>query len=239
MKRLGKRTMCIATDSKEWNLTSKEYLPGGLINIIQQRYGSIIDEKKVEKGRLGNWIAIPIMCNGKRLELINLYRIPMKSDSDGIYSSLAQYQLKDAKAKTAKDYRKEIFKEIKNYIRNNESINDIIIAGDYNQNINGKEVQKFHEDIGVKEIHVKINNIRMENLDKTYKNGSTPIDSIAATNGVMDFVEGCELLGYNEIVETDHRAYMIDVNINEYFDEEFNEWDKINYVILNPARRSH
>ena len=32
---------------------------------------------------------------------------------------------------------------------------------------------------------------------------------------------------------------MIDVNLDEYFSEEFNEWDKINKVILNPARRSH
>jgi len=239
MRKLGKGTICVTSDSKQWNMTSNDYLPGGMANVITQRYGSRIDETMITKGRLGNWIAIPMCSKGKRLEIISLYRIPTASESDGIFSSLAQYQFIDAKAKKSKEYRKEIFDEIKKHIRSNNEISDIIIAGDYNQCIYDREVQKFHEEIGVKEVHVIANNIEIERLDRTYKNGSKPIDSIAATCGIMDFVEGCKLLSYNEIVETDHRAYMVDVNIEEYFDENMNEWDNINHVILNPARRSH
>ena len=239
MKNLGKETICLTADSKQWNMTPNEYLPGGMINIINQRYGAIIETTKMQKGRLGNWIAIPVICKRKRLEIISLYRIPTASESEGIYSSLAQYQFIDAKAKKSKEYRTEIFKEIITHIRSNQEINDIIIAGDYNQNINDKEVQQFHEEIGVKEIHAVVNNINMNRLDRTYKNGSKSIDSIAATCGIMEFVEGCKLLSYNEVIETDHRAYVVDVNIEDYFNEDFNEWDKINHVILNPARRSH
>ena len=84
-----------------------------------------------------------------------------------------------------------------------------------------------------------MNNISIENLDKICKKGSKPIDSIVVKSGVMDYVEGCELLSYNKIVEIDYRAHMIDVNIDKYFNEEFNKWNKINYMILNPARRSY
>ena len=55
----------------------------------------------------------------------------------------------------------------------------------------------------------------------------------------MDFIDGCKLLGYNDIIETDHRGYIIEIAIEDYFNEELSEWDKINKVILNPAQRSH
>ena len=100
-------------------------------------------------------------------------------------------------------------------------------------------MQKFHDEIGVKETHVHVNKLRLEQLDKTYKNGSKPIDSIAATSGIMEHVEGCEVMNHDDIVETDHRACMIDINVEDYFKEEFNVWDDINHVMLNPAKRSH
>ena len=66
-----------------------EYLLEGLINIIDQRYVSIIELNKVEIGRLGNWIAILVIYNGKQLKIIKLYRIPISLESEGVYSSLA------------------------------------------------------------------------------------------------------------------------------------------------------
>ena len=43
-----------------------------------------------------------------------------------------------------------------------EEIDDIIVAGDYNQNVVDKEVQNFHDEIGVKEIHTHVNKLRLE-----------------------------------------------------------------------------
>ena len=111
--------------------------------------------------------------------------------------------------------------EIKQYIQSNLDITDIIIAGDYNQDIREKVIRRFYVDIGVCDIHGKINNIPLEQLDKTYKQGSKPIDYIAATAGVLDYIEECQLLDYNDIIETDHRGYMIDIALDEYFEIEF------------------
>lgn len=74
---------------------------------------------------------------------------------------------------------------------------------------------------------------------KTYIHGSSPIDAVYASNGIMDYVDGCKILPNNEIIEADHRSYLIDIALDEYFEDEFGEWDEVNKVILNPSRRSH
>ena len=79
----------------------------------------------------------------------------------------------------------------------------------------------------------------MKDLDKTYKHGSSLIDSITAISGIIEYVEEYQLINYNDIVELDHRAYIIDIAIDKYFDKEFSSWGNINRVIMNPARRNH
>ena len=70
----------------------------------------------------------------------------------------------------------------------NYNINDIIIAGDYNQDIYSKEILKFHKDIGVKDMHAYLNNFNSTQLDNTYKYESKPIDSITVTNRILDYI---------------------------------------------------
>ena len=76
----------------------------------------------------------------------------------------------------------------------------------------------------------------MQQLDKTCKNGSKLIDLIIATSGIIEYIKGYKVINYNNIKETDHRTYMIDINTKEYFKEEFSVWDNINHVVLNPAK---
>jgi len=66
-----------------------------------------------------------------------------------------------------------------------------------------------------------------------------PINSIAATHGILEFIEECKLLPYNEVIFSDHRAYVVNINLEEYFNEQLSQWDKINKVILNPSQCSH
>jgi predicted membrane-bound spermidine synthase len=65
------------------------------------------------------------------------------------------------------------------------------------------------------------------------------INSIAVTPELIEFVENYKLLETNDIVITDHRACVIEVNLSEYFSEIFSKWDQINKIILDPSRRSH
>ena len=59
----------------------------------------------------------------------------------------------------------------------------------------------------------------MSKMDKMEIQGSKPIDTIAASHRILEYVEGCFLLEYNEIVFTNHRSYVIDMNLEEYFNE--------------------
>jgi len=240
MRLIDKGVLIQTADSKQWKMTKKNYLPGGLLHIINSKYTPIINQKKVTVGRLGNWMAVEMKHNAKRLEIIHLYRIPIANGkAGGICSSLTQYHLSDGKVKSSNDYRKEIFNEIKHHINQNKDINDIIIAGDYNQDIKSRDITKFFEEIGVRDIHTTMNVLNNDKIDSTYKHGSKQIDSIAATNGIMNYIEGCRLMNYNEIVESDHRVFIVDMDIEEYFKDEFSGWDNINRVMINPARKSH
>ena len=175
--------------------------------------------------------------NNKQLAIINLCRLPCSS-SKGPRCCVTQYNLKDEQVKNTNMYRKEMFQQIKHYITNN-NIDDIIIGGDFNQNISANEIKKFYDDIGVKDMHSTTNFIDMNELDNTNINGSQPIDSIAASFGIMQHIEGCQLLGNNDILYSDHRAYIIDANFEEYFNDNFSSWDTSQHVIINPSRKSH
>ena len=100
-------------------------------------------------------------------------------------------------------------------------------------------MQEFYNEIGVQDVHSMHNRIPLKELDSTNINGSKPIDSIALSSGVIDFIEGAKLLGNKNVIITDHRAYMIDFNMEEYFQDQFSSFVGVNRALLNPSRKSH
>ena len=142
MKKMDRGVQLLTADSKQWEVTKNNYLPGGLLNVIGSKCASVINAKKITIGRMGNWIAFSMEHVGKRLEIINLCRMPVSSSSsNGVHSSLVQHNLIDGEGKSANDHRKEMFREIKQHVNNNKETNDIIIAGDYDQNAFDNEVK--------------------------------------------------------------------------------------------------
>ena len=76
-------------------------------------------------------------------------------------------------------------------------------------------------------------------MDLTQKRGFNSINSIAVSLNLMKYVEGCKLLEINEVIATDYRSYIIDINFEEYFQENLTNWDNINKTMLNSSRKSH
>ena len=97
----------------------------------------------------------------------------------------------------------------------------------------------FFAEIGIKDIHKIFNCIDSKSLDHIYRDGSKCIDSIIATSNILRYIEGSTLLEIDEIIDIDHRAYLIDINLSQYFEEEFSNWDKINKCIIDSNRRSY
>ena len=56
-------------------------------------------------------------------------------------------------------------------------------------------------------------------MDNTHKEGSSAIDTIAASLNIMECIEGCRLIDTSDIVLSDHYSYLIDFNIERYFGE--------------------
>ena len=119
------------------------------------------------------------------------------------------------------------------------NISDVLIMGDYNQDVIIREIKDFFQELKVQDIYQSYNLIADKELDCTYIGGSSYIDSIAGTQNILDFVEGSKLLEANEITISDHRKFVIDINIESYFGESFSGWDQIYKRVINLARRSH
>ena len=79
IKRIDKSAILIENDSGQYHVANRDYLPGGVTNTLFQKCVSVHQRKKIVKGRLGNWSAIALEHNSKRLEIINLCRIPSSS----------------------------------------------------------------------------------------------------------------------------------------------------------------
>ena len=72
-------------------------------------------------------------------------------------------------------------------------------------------------------MHYKINEVLIRNLDNTNRNRLLAVDTIAMSYGIIDYINGCTLLEYNETMLSDHQAYLIDINFKDYFDEQLSQ----------------
>ena len=101
-------------------------------------------------------------------------------------------------------YRKEILKDIIDYVKSMKEPVDVIIGGDYNQDIALTEVQQFFTELQLKDLHQTFNGIEVKYMDHTHSRGTKCIDSIAATPNIRKHIEGSKLFETNEIINTDH-----------------------------------
>ena len=53
------------------------------------------------------------------------------------------------------------------------------------------------------------------------------IDSIEATTNTRKYLEDIRLFEINDIMSTDHRSCVVDMNLQEFFQEDFSAWNKI------------
>ena len=56
---------------------------------------------------------------------------------------------------------------------------------------------------------------------------------------LLQFVTGCELIDFGEIIETDHRDFAVDFDLKTYFKIEIESLDNIDYSKLDSSRLSY
>ena len=80
---------------------------------------------------------------------------------------------------------------------------------------------------------------REKSKDKTFEFGPKCIDVVLVSEEVLEIIEGIALIEWNEIVDSDYRGYLLDLDLEEYFNDELNQVNEREKSLLNPNRRSH
>ena len=62
-----------------------------------------------------------------------------------------------------------------------------------------------------------MNRLKKGERDLIYIHGSKCIDTITTSSRVLEFVGGCRMINYCEIINIDHRGYMVDLDFKRYF----------------------
>jgi len=65
------------------------------------------------------------------------------------------------------------------------------------------------------------------------------IDAILATKGVIQSIQGSILVDFKEIIDIDHRGFIFDLDVNEYFSVGASIYDLNDNVTLDPSRWTH
>ena len=63
----------LPTDSNQWSVAKNTYLAGGLLSIFFSRTLSLVKEKEIKRGKLGNWIVILMEKELKRIVIVNMH----------------------------------------------------------------------------------------------------------------------------------------------------------------------
>jgi len=92
---------------------------------------------------------------------------------------------------------------------------------------------------GLIEVHGWVNEIDGNERDKTYEKGTKQIDAVLATEGLLNIIRGSKLVDYKEIINSDHRGFIVNIDINDYFSIAPSDYDYVDNVILDPTKRSH
>ena len=65
------------------------------------------------------------------------------------------------------------------------------------------------------------------------------IDAMFASPSVMQHVRGSKLIDFDEIIPTDQRGFLFDIDFEEYFNIKLSTYDKSETRKLNPNNRRH
>ena len=111
-----------------------------------------------------------------------------------------------------------------------------MLAGDFNKNIESNAIESFMIMDRLTNLFGYIHEGDAEDRERTHKRGNTYVDSISVTDGLLPYIVGCEMTNFNEIVVSDHRRFMIDIDLNTYLCVGTSDFNKISIVILNLRR---
>jgi len=96
-------------------------------------------------------------------------------------------------------------------------VEGILVAGDFNQDIDHQRIQQFMTENGLYEVYQEVNDFEDCSRDKTYKKGSNQIDVVFTNESLLRYVRGSRLVDFNKVVISDHIGFLLDIDYEKYF----------------------
>ena len=92
---------------------------------------------------------------------------------------------------------------------------------------------------GLFDIYSYINNFEVKEEDNTHIKGTKQIDAVMTTTNLLEVVQGSRMVDSKEITDSDHRGFIVDINVKEYFFIEHSKCEYANNATLDSTKRSH
>ena len=123
--------------------------------------------------------------------------------------------------KREKEIREEMLQEMKKTMKAlNET--DLIVFGCFNEDVSAKNMHDFVIETVSCEVFSELNHVELSNRDGTFEHGSKCINHVLGSEGFLNVVANIKLIEHNEIMDSDHRRCLVDLNLEARFEEEFN-----------------
>lgn len=137
---LGELILFSKHSNDELNMKTLPF-PGGVLSMT---WGQMIYLSEINSYKMNDRGRHSIFLNGKRIRVmvVSCWRIPNGS-KDSLLKYKNQCNKKIEKIKIVKYYREELLNNIKKEIKSSKNISNMIIAGDFNENVAGKRMKKF------------------------------------------------------------------------------------------------
>ena len=192
------------------------------------------------KNKFRRWTSTRIEVGKRKMQIFNVHRIP-ESTQSRILKSRAQYDRVGSEVKLSREYRTEMLRDLTNEMNalKNKGTQGINITGDMNQDIASNQMQHFIRENGLCVLHQEMNDTDESERDRTFKNRQNQTDVMLGTKSILQATRGSKLIDFDEIIITDQRGFIFDIDINEYFKITASKCDKSEIRKLNPTNRKH
>jgi hypothetical protein len=184
---------------------------GGTMNIVQGNTCARIIDTTVDTRRLGRWVSTLFRGQrGLKLRVVTVYR-PVLS-----IGSLSAYQqqkavLLDSDIDTCP--RDQLMHDLKEFITTcKEDGEQIITIGDFNDDIRGRPIHTFFQELDMREL---ILDMHGQDAPNTYAGGVHPIDGIFGTRNIQPINGGYTAVEWG--LHSDHRMLWVDVRTDVVF----------------------
>ncbi len=184
---------------------------GGTMNITQGNACARILNTTVDPRKLGRWVSTLFRGQrGLKLRVVTVYR-PVLS-----VGSLSAYQ-QQRSVLLDNDIdicpREQLLHDLKEFlIKCKEDGEQIITIGDFNDDIRGRVIQPFFQDLDMRELILELHGQEAPN---TFEGGVHPIDGIFGTRNIQPVNGGYTAVEWG--LHSDHRMIWVDVSTDMVF----------------------